>query len=1348
MRLRGSRWTDIEREAQKKRLSSGDLYELKRWWWEENVGDYRDVPAAELEKIKWEFLGDPTTPGEDIAVRAKRGAQRAYAGLLQTGGSIAGLVSPRAKADLYTRAERVRASMPEVRGRPTWAGDVAEQVLATPGEAAAPIAGGLLGFAVGGPAGAVIGTGLARTGEVIGETRDVREGVKAGAIESAISLPFLAARPLAAGMTAAVRPALRTPAFKAAEAGITAAGSAGIAGLMGETTDTASKHAATVGIISLLTSGRHPLAKLAKPQTETSAVAATPKPPPLDPDTLLGMAKDFGFSELHYLAAHTAPKSRVRVKMMEPAILGQAIQFGDDIWLNAELPRKFPTHTTSTLAHEMGHNDQIKVWRKTFEEAILPGPTGKRPSKTAVARARNRFLTPEEQAELRRLSQTLAPFDETALPEYTAYRYRDTELGAAAYTGFMLDPALMKEIAPITFNKIVKAIDANPEWARAYHDAQAALKAGTEVLAQRALERERSGYAKGSAAMEEKAKQKFSAENELFPKRIWYLTADIAGPHYAAIKQLVKEGKIGKGEREVLRNAVEQHAHASDAIMRLWGDYITDVVKPLEKVGVSGRDFAQWQRLMHVTVGEGGKKFATGGVQGDDAASAIAKLESQWTPEQRSAVREAAARHHNNRIENVLKPALRNGVITHAMFENMVRNMFYVPQKPIRYAQQLFGSIGAKGSLKQRIGSLEEVVNPGVAGHLVDAQLIRLTARTQHARAVRKMLELLSVDNETLVKPVGRFRDRKTGEWRETAIPEGMEPISYFENGKPVTIAVPKDFAAAFKVNSSETAIASRVASWLLKLPRNVFVKYNIPFAVRQIIRDPFQASRTIYTNLPPIISHIVAFADYFTKGIPSAMRLQRGIADPDVKALQRGKALPTTAEMQFPLHGEDFTTTIPKDILRFVEGREPPNLGEKIASFIGRALQYATQVTETAPKIAGYKAAKKVGEKKGFRGEELEAYALNAARSLAGTPNTARTAHPLVHSLLNAISPFSTAKLQGFEANTRVFREGTRLEKINAAAKLLTDVALPKAAMAIAAHGVLKDFFDRVPDYAKENAFVVPLGYDQNGRAVWLNLVPDFLSQNIGAAVWQLMKDPKNLSDVMKNLEGEVPYMTVNPVLSVGLNAYKLSKGENPNDDFTGQPIVNPTIFRTGDKDLIKNDFVQYGMRKLGGNLLYSFSADSLEGVRAEMFEALSPIEGAREFIEKTLRVSESKIPIASSIAASFVRASDRGLQEKYEREVGIPERQRQARKTAYTKLFIDSYVKRERERPTPELAYRAWRETRAKLGDDAPKWKDFWKSYERAWTLRFGTREERLMASARGKKAQQRVAEWLATQ
>lgn len=1322
MRLRGTPWEQIEGRLKEKGLSGAETYEIKKLWWEENEQDFADVPEQERVEIRDKFLGAGVSPLEAVGVRAERAGRRALAGLARAGGSLAGLVHSGAKEDLHEKAAEIISGMPEVRGKPSFIGDVAETIAAMPGEAITPIVGGLAGGAVGGPVGAAIGAGLLKGLETSGETGDVREGVKAGAMEAAITAPMTAIRPAAAVLTRNVMPGLRTAAFRGTEAGLSGLAGGAVATLTGAPSDDALRSGTAVAVLSAMTSGKHPTLKLRRPLQEPAAQNAvdpevTPK---IDPDSLVGMAKELGFSELHNIFTRVKPNADVFVRPIREGVAGQYFRNTKRIALSKDLPTMKWTDPASTLAHEMGHFDPLSVWKKEFGEVL----SAKR-------------MPDEYRAELKRVTQALRPFDETKSAEFTAYRYSDAELAADAFAAFMSDPQLMRSMAPKTFERIQGAIDENPKWSSAFQEAQNAMRAGTEVVAQRVLDRELGGYRKTREELQAKDIAKEQRYQDTLYQRLWYRLADISGPWYAALKDAYKSGRITREEREIFRNAFEQYAHIGDAQVAVMAKY-QGALEKLRKAGIDGEQFSAWARFRYGAT-EDANKFGSQGVQGKDAEVMQQFVEAKWTPEQRKLAEEAWGEIFEARRRLVLNPLKEHGVITKDQYKLMLSRPFYVPQKPRQYAQQILGRRSAFNALKERTGHLHETTPPIETMLLQDLDFQQLIGRAQAAKALEDIGQRLYPDQ---VRRLGAYKN-KEGRVVEQRAGDGMETITFVEDGKIRRLAVPEEWAKPLDAITANTVLASKIGSALLKLPRTVFVKYNPRFAFMQPARDIIQAGRNIYVNTPPVISEFRAFLEYI-KAIPEAHRFYtKGTISRDLERMMQGKAIPTTAELQFPVTGDEMTPKLPKQMLQYLSGSPEPPTTKNALSFIGKALQYATQITEITPKIAGYRGALKEGRAQGLSGEALEAYALNAARSLAGTPNTARTAHPVMHAFLNALSPFSTAKLQGFEANTRIFREGTPTQKANAFAKLMMYSAVPKLGMALAAKTVLEDFFNKVPERAKEAAFIIPLGMTKSGEAVWFHLVPDFFSQNVGSLFWNVINDPSGFDEIVKSIEGEVPYMGLNPIFGVASAGYQLKKGILPTDNWTMQPIISETAFRSGDQELIRKEFMEWATRKLGGTLLYSFGSDNIDGVKKEVMKAFAPVPGAKEFVDAALRVSQSSVPIASSVVAGFVRASDRGLKEKFEKDVAIPERRQQAKRTAYTDHFINLYVKQDSEAPTPEMAYKAWADAKAKLGDNMPEWKQFWRRYERAWIMRYGTRRDKLMAAARSGKQRKAVDE-----
>jgi len=120
----------------------------------------------------------------------------------------------------------------------------------------------------------------------------------------------------------------------------------------------------------------------------------------------------------------------------------------------------------------------------------------------------------------------------------------------------------------------------------------------------------------------------------------------------------------------------------------------------------------------------------------------------------------------------------------------------------------------------------------------------------------------------------------------------------------------------------------------------------------------------------------------------------------------------------------------------------------------------------------------------------------------------------------------------------------------------------------------------------------------------------------------------------------GQLP--TLNPLITIGSDAFAYMSGRNPYDAYRGRPKIDETVFRAQNAETLKA--VAGNMwNDLGGTLIYRFKGDSDIAVKTELEQVLG-------------------MPIIDDIVGRFIKVSDRGNTE-YLRELANDEEKTRAR-------------------------------------------------------------------------------------
>ena len=360
---------------------------------------------------------------------------------------------------------------------------------------------------------------------------------------------------------------------------------------------------------------------------------------------------------------------------------------------------------------------------------------------------------------------------------------------------------------------------------------------------------------------------------------------------------------------------------------------------------------------------------------------------------------------------------------------------------------------------------------------------------------------------------------------------------------------------------------AARVSRTLTqsRFYRPLFTSFNLGFQTFNFARDftrfwknvPDKTLGEAITSLPRAVLR------YAQAVGPAARRVQRK-PDEIIKAMENSNILGLTYNDMFSA-GED------ADIQQIERVLQRAGVTEKAKRFtIFRPFEWVLDgvasfgnFIETLPKVAGYIELKN---------KLPEAELAQFIRTSVGSPDF-RVGGSMTP-VTNNIFLFSNAIKEGIKTDMGI-AFGKNPSRAGFWWKTVVANFLPKLIMAGVAAGYfgkkLQEEMNKVSEYDKTNYTILPLGLDENGKAVYLRIPTDETGRFLGGLLWKMIphdKDGKLINDVFELFSfgaGQFPNLTPS-ITGVGALVQYLS-GKNPYDSFRGRSIIPEVEFRAGPK-------------------------------------------------------------------------------------------------------------------------------------------------------------------------------------
>ncbi len=852
-----------------------------------------------------------------------------------------------------------------------------------------------------------------------------------------------------------------------------------------------------------------------------------------------------------------------------------------------------------------------------------------------------------------------------AKDSYAKYRQSSRELYAEALSVFLNSPGDLEARAPVFYKALLENLNAKPEVLAAYSTLQQMLNGTGQELAESRTQTLRDMFGRAEEHI-----NSLRVANEQQKKSAWAGITDFLGQYFLTSGQPVftKLGRkpIKRGESaeaSAARYALDELFTIDSPNHTFLRGIDEQVYQPLiEAFQQGGRDRKAAEAEANFTIGEylyhwrvANERDSVANPAGFTATPSKSQLDAikaRIGGAAYSKLQKLAGKFHDL-VYAITEQAVEEGVYNRKTFDEVI-----TPNKDSYSAFRVTHYIDnpdviATGVIKQ-VGTFSDIQNPFHATVLKAVRLNRLIEINRAKNRVRTFLEKQFPADiqpvETVFAGEGRPRipARRPG--------KGKEHLIELVDGKPTYFEVPKEIAKSFSLHDigGLGRLAAIMNSATYKVFHPLFVVYNAGFAAA----NPFRDLRRTWVNLGATnnVSLLKVVSEWF-KALPTAYRRQIGIEDSVIREMIDNHALDVPYQS---VAAEGIDSEIDQLFQKYNLREKQKPLLQKIP-VIGKMLEFiehAGALTETATKVAGWRVLEQAGvpvQERSYR-----------VRKYVGTPDFKQRG--LATALTNSTFMYSRVRWNALQADG-----GLATNPDTAAGwwwRQMINVIMPTTVARLAAYGVLgatiramfgvSDDDDesvagkaatwtdesgkRVATYFLTDYDVLPLGVNQDGKAVFITIPRDDLGKFIARTWWHAMdlaqlgaggelREGKTTREVVGSMFSDVKgelLPSFSPPIEITSKWLQYGAGINPIDSFYNQQIVPRKEWAAGgwqaDSKMIAWTLDKFGAP--GAVVHYSLSpllGESFETGTSGGTEAVMKTAGSMTGLSRFLRVSDS---------------------------------------------------------------------------------------------------------------------------
>lgn len=933
-----------------------------------------------------------------------------------------------------------------------------------------------------------------------------------------------------------------------------------------------------------------------------------------------------------------------------------------------------PEKAAKTLAHEIGHaidwlpdKDMSRgniLGRINSLHKFLKGTYGE-----------GEISNKDVRKELWELSQYWRPVGDNPSDSFLSYRKSSSELYADAISVLFNSPGLLEEKAPLFFNSFLNALDNKPQVKSDYFKLQSLLHGDPDMVVD--YRRAKVSGAQGmfqagdlkSGDLEKLRRDMREKRRGNLTERLLQEWSTIHRPFEKKVKQV---SKVMKGEvPDSPIPALRELNYMGGKLRGMVKEQFEPVYKELERNGMSWNDLGEILFYERVLKGDRQKMANPGGLQPefvqdmygdsvepDKAVEAnINSMKGALGKEKFAKLQELAVQYRSE-LKKIFEEGHKAGLYTDDLKATFDENEFYVPFRSVKHldSKSSFG-------VKQQKGTLGDITNPATAGIEKAIEIVKAIETNSAKTKAIDFLNSYFSDEVQAAKTV--FDGKKMRPLEPTGLlrEKGLELVTYFKQGKMVGVYVDEYIADSLNRSSIESNLATvqilsaANKSWF----RPVFTSLNLGFQSFNFVRD----LKRFYKNAPDMT--MVKALKLYARSFPAAYARGFGKDNDLVEAMYKEKVINQTLNEAANAATEDTTATQMEHIMGQLglAGKSAPEknlkLHKKVWNSVIDLIGKIGDTIESVPKVAGY-----IHYREGNGGAPLTPKQRDDLRRYIGSPDFLDKGK--VTPASNNILLFSNAIIQGLRSDAELaVNPRTRAGYWFKTAKVSL---LPKILMLAATAGLfgaeIKDVYDKASEYDKANYTIIPLGHDENGKAIYMRVPEDETGRFISAIFWKVINSgnndqsvAKDIGDVISLMGGQIPGVT--PALGIAGDWFSFLSGQNPYDDFRQRNIFTDQQFAAGGSETLV-PFLKWQFSKLGGNTIMnlSYTDQSLKD---------------QSTVEKSL-----KTPGISNVVGRWIKVTDYGETEKVQKQLKEI-KQEEARRLIEEKDVINDFVKQYKE-------------------------------------------------------------------
>jgi len=928
-----------------------------------------------------------------------------------------------------------------------------------------------------------------------------------------------------------------------------------------------------------------------------------------------------------------AEKASVMKEAMKGLVAEQLKKFGERVQVGTETV----TETIKRVIPEVKATpEQIaKRYRELIAEEI-----GKR----------NLYTREQVMKELKDLTLHWKPFTPGA-DQFTKYRFSGEELYADALSVLLNDPALLRKMAPTFEKAFFSYMDRKPAAQDVYYELQQRLR-NPQTVQDTRLDNIYEMFRKGHEARQD-AVQRAALPPEGIKDTLsrWLIDRE-----HAKLKTIRKGEKLG-GEiskrAKQARQDIEEVpyiAAEADNYLKTTEDVTTNV---LQANGLTVDDMGAYMMARHII--ENRADIANVGGHSAQTATMLLDTLRQRLGDNKFAVLQKAADDYRQVRERLIIPRVEaSGIVTTELLQVMKDRTAYAKVSVQKFLEDTYGA-GVTSKIYKQIGTLQDIENPFVATVLQDMSLLRAAKLNESKRSTIAHL----ID----------FGAAQPAEMRYSLDVKGRVPVdpkdprqavlTYMVNGKPQNVYVSKVIADSFTHSPFEATKIWQIWATLQQPIRDILVSKNPLWMARNVIRDFRQ---TIKNNPEVKLRNTLTLAGYYKAAFGEVWRdVMKGERSADIARMKQDRML--VPNRVYEAREMNFENELQRLAAEFDHAAavEAPQASSTVKTFLKRAYNYLDRlgrVSEVSGKLAGYKYLK---DKTNLSEMDIA----HRVRTRIGTPDYKRQGE--FQQITNNIFLFSNVNKEGIRSAYEAFRQ----DKAGYVWKTIATNIMPKLIVMGAAATVpeWKEYFDKIPNYDKRQYTIIPIGYSEQGKAIYARLPEDYEGQFFGALVWDIAHGKITGKDSAIGLIASQSPYRLHPLIQIGADVFQYYvNGINPVDEFRGRTVIPETAFKAGGADANKA-MGKHVWRNLGGSIVYE-----------PTFNEFTPPKSVPEKVLKTFPLNT---------LGTFIKISDQGLSEKL-MEVRGDIREKQAQRTLEVQKRISDSIERGDNAPAVVRLYR----------------------------------------------------------